>query len=306
VKQRLITVLIFALVVSAAASVLIYRLINSQITANTKAGTRVLMAARNLERGDLIKDADIKVADWGGTVPAGAIMKPEDAIGRGVIEPIYMGEPIVESRIAARGAGAGLAAIIPPGMRAVAVRVNDVAGVAGFVTPGMRVDILLAGNPPGEKTNVGTQTKTLLQNVEVLSAGQNIQKDNEGKPVSVPIVNLLVTPEQAEVMSLASNEERIQMILRNPTDKEDSKTRGTAVEYLFNGVNGMPGPQVAPKQVAVKRAAPKPPPPPPVAAAKPEPPKVVPPIIVEVIHGSRRADAKFQPENDTKASEAKQ
>jgi pilus assembly protein CpaB len=305
VKQRLITVLIFALVVSAAASVLIYRLINSQITANTKAGTRVLMAARNLERGDLIKDADIKVAEWGGALPPGAILKPEDAIGRGVIEPIYLGEPIVESRVAAKGAGAGLAAIIPPGMRAVAVRVNDVAGVAGFVTPGMRVDILLAGNPPGNTNTVGTVTKTLLQNVEVLSAGQNIQKDNEGKPVSVPIVNLLVTPEQAEVMSLASNEERIQMILRNPTDKEESKTRGTAVEYLFNGVDGMPGPKTAPKAVAAKRAAPKPPPPPVAAKAEPVKPPP-PPIIVEVIHGSRRADAKFEPENNTKASEAKQ
>jgi pilus assembly protein CpaB len=304
-KQRLVSVLIFALVVSAAASVLIYRLINSQITANAKPGNQVLTATRNLERGDLIKDTDIKVADWGGAVPQGAIMKPEDAIGRGVIEPVYMGEPIVESRIAARGAGAGLAAIIPPGMRAVAVRVNDVAGVAGFVTPGMRVDILLAGNPPSQKSNVGTQTKTLLQNVEVLSAGQNIQKDNEGKPVSVPIVNLLVTPEQAEVMSLASNEERIQMILRNPTDKDASKTRGTAIEYLFNGVDGMPGPQVSPKQVAVKRAAPQPPPPPP-PAAKPEPVPTPPPIIVEVIHGSRRADAKFQPETENKASEAKQ
>jgi pilus assembly protein CpaB len=304
-KQRLVSVLVFALVVSAAASILIYRLINSQITASAKPGNRVLVASRNLERGDLIKDTDIKVADWGGDVPQGAIMKPEDAIGRGVIEPVYMGEPIVESRIAARGAGAGLAAIIPPGMRAVAVRVNDVAGVAGFVTPGMHVDILLAGTPPGNPSNVGTLTKTLLQNVEVLSAGQNLQKDNEGKPVSVPIVNLLVTPEQAEVMSLASNEARIQMILRNPTDKEASKTRGTAIEYLFNGVDGMPGPPVAPKQVAVKRAAPKPPPPPP-PAAKPEPVKAPPPIIVEVIHGSRRADAKFQPETDNKASEAKQ
>jgi pilus assembly protein CpaB len=222
-----------------------------------------------------------------------------------VIEPIYLGEPIVESRVAAKGAGAGLAAIIPPGMRAVAVRVNDVAGVAGFVTPGMRVDILLAGNPPGNTNTVGTVTKTLLQNVEVLSAGQNIQKDNEGKPVSVPIVNLLVTPEQAEVMSLASNEERIQMILRNPTDKEESKTRGTAVEYLFNGVDGMPGPKTAPKAVAAKRAAPKPPPPPVAAKAEPVKPPP-PPIIVEVIHGSRRADAKFEPENNTKASEAKQ
>ena len=95
------------------------------------------------------------------------------------------------------------------------------------------------------------------------------------------------------------------MILRNPTDKEESKTRGTAVEYLFNGVDGMPGAKEAPKAVAAKRAAPKPPPPP--AAAKAEPVKPPPPpIIVEVIHGSRRADAKFEPETNTKASEAKQ
>src|SRR5690242_20029767 len=93
----------------------------------TKPGNQVLVATRNLVSGDLIKDGDVKSADWGGAVPTGAILKPEDAIGRGVIEPIYLGEPIVESRIAAKGAGAGLAAIIPPGMRAVTVRVNDVA-----------------------------------------------------------------------------------------------------------------------------------------------------------------------------------
>ena len=181
-----------------------------------------------------------------------------------------------------------MAATIPPGMRAVAVRVNDVVGVAGFVTPGMRVDILIAGNPPGAGAQAGTQTKTLLQNIEVLSAGQNIQKDAEGKPVSVPVVNLLVTPEQAEILSLASNETRIQLVLRNPTDKETVKTPGTAVAYLFNGRE--PKPVSAPK---AKPVAPKPAPAP-VAQAAPVPDKVN--ITVEVIHGSKKSETKFQEE----------
>src|SRR6266851_4260606 len=180
-NKRFISVLAFALIVSAGASYILYQLISAQMAASAKnTGNRVLVASRNIELGALIKDGDVKMADWGGAIPAGAIMKPEDAIGRGVVQPIIDGEPIFESRIAPKGAGAGLAATIPSGMRAVAVRVNDITGVAGFVTPGMHVDILIAGNPPGAGTNTGTISKTLLQNIEVLSAGQNIQKDVEG------------------------------------------------------------------------------------------------------------------------------
>jgi pilus assembly protein CpaB len=175
-------------------------------------------------------------------------------------------------------------------MRAVAVRVNDIVGVAGFVNPGSHVDILIAGNPPGAGNSAGTVTKTLLQNMTVLSAGQNIQKDAEGKPVSVPVVNVLVTPEQAEILSLASNDARIQLVLRNPNDKEEAKPPGTALAYLFSGLKKPPADETkagAPRQV---RKPPPPPPPPP----KPEPVKVAPPpITVEVIHGSRRAEAKF-------------
>ncbi len=297
-KNRLILVLVFALVVSAGASVLIYKLVAAQLASHANQPTNhVLVASRNLVAGDLIKEGDVTVANWGGAIPQGAIQKPEDAIGRGVIEPIYAGEPIVESRIAARGAGAGLAAIIPAGMRAVAVRVNDVAGVAGFVTPGMRVDILVAGNPPGG-SSIGTQTNVLLQNLEVLSAGQDIQKDAEGKPVSVPVVNLLVTPEQAEVLGLASNEARIQMVLRNPTDKEQTKTRPTALAYLFNGVDGMPG-REEPKKAAV-RAVPRRVIQPVKAAA---PPPVI-PITVEVIQGTQRTEAKFVVKNPAAAGTA--
>src|SRR5579863_3500496 len=220
-NKRLLSVLGFALVISALASVVLYRLISTKLADTTKPATiQVAVASHDLEVGTLIKDGDLKIVDWSGPQPKGAILKPDDTVGRGVVATIYEGEPILDSRLASRGAGAGLAATIPRGMRAVAVRVNDVVGVAGFVVPGMRVDILIAGNPPGAQGNLGTQTKTLLQNIEVLSAGQNIQKDSEGKPVSVQVVNLLVTHEQAEILSLASNETRIQLILRNPLDTD--------------------------------------------------------------------------------------
>jgi pilus assembly protein CpaB len=299
VNKRLLSVLIFALAVSAVASFLLYRLIVAQMSSSAKtAEVQLLVASRTLQTGELIKDSDVKLADWGGPMPAGSFLKPEDVVGRGVVEPIYAGEALVDSRIAPRGAGAGLAATIPAGMRAVAVRVNDVVGVAGFVTPGMKVDILIAGNPPGNSA-AGTQTKTLLQNIEVLSAGQNIQKDAEGKPVSVPVVNLLVTPEQAEVLSLASNETRIQLVLRNPTDNAVVKTPGTAIAYLFNGREAVPPP---PAKRPVKRAAPvKPVPaaPPPVAApAAPE--KMA--ITVEIINGSKKSETKFVQDKDNKDS----
>lgn len=164
-------------------------------------------------------------------------------------------------------------------MRAVAVRVNDVVGVAGFVVPGMKVDILISGIPPGGSAG-GPRVKTLLQNIVVLSAATNIQKDPEGKPLPVPVVNLLVTPEQAEILSLASNETRIQLILRNPLDNEPSKTSGVALGGLFSGEKAAP--------VAHARPAPKPMAAPP--AAVPAPLK---PFSIEVLNGPRRTEVKF-------------
>ncbi|HEV2198374.1 MAG TPA: Flp pilus assembly protein CpaB [Bryobacteraceae bacterium] len=297
-KQRFLVVVLFALAVSAVASVVLYRLISSQLSSNqAPPTTKLVVAARNLNGGELIKDSDVKVADFVGAPPPGAILKPEDAVNRGVVEQIYQGEVVLESRLAAKGAGAGLAAIIPQGMRAVAVRMNDVAGISGFATPGQHVDVLIAGNPPGGNPALGTVTKTLLQNIEILSAGQSIQKDAEGKPVSVGVINLLVTPEQAEIMSLASNEARIQLVLRNPTDREETKPPGTAMAYLFKGGAAPPDKSgTAPARAAVKRAPPPPPPPPP-AAAPPKPPPPPPPITVEVFHGSRKTESKFQAED---------
>lgn len=302
-KQRLVFVVLFALVVSGAASAVLYRLISAQLAASkVSATTKVVVATHNLPSGDLIKEVDVKVADWNGPVPVGAITKVEDALNRGVLETIYQGEPLVENRVSKPGAGAGLASMIPSGMRAVAIRVNDVVAVSGFAAAGSHVDVLIAGNPPGGNQATGTVTKTLLQNVEILSAGVNIQKDAEGKPVSVPTVNLLLTPAQAEIMSLASNEARIQLVLRNPTDKEEAKPPGTAMAYLFSG--GVAPPPAAAGAATARQARRTAPPPPPPAAPKVVVPPPPPPINVEVIHGSRKTEQKFQSEEKDKTSEA--
>ena len=281
-SQRVFTVLLIALVIAAGASYMVYRLVRTRIgLAAGPATSEILVAARRLELGMLVKDIDVRPGPWLGPVPPGVLLKKEDAVGRGVMSAIYEGEPIVDSRLAAVGAGAGLAATIPPGMRAVAVRVNDVVGVAGFVVPGMRVDVLISGIPP-RAAAAGARVKTLLQNIQVLSAATNIQKDPEGKPIPVPVVNLLVTPEQAEILSLASNETRIQLILRNPLDTEPSKTSGVVVDSLFSGEKPAPPP------VAHARPAAKAAPPPLVQPAPPSPP-----FLVEVLNGPRRTELKF-------------
>jgi pilus assembly protein CpaB len=295
-SKRLLSVLAFAFIVSAAASLLLYKAISSRMKREEKGPmTQVMVATRNLPVGTLISDLDVKVGSWPGPLPPQAITKKEDVVGRGVIANVYEGEPILDSRLAPKGAGAGLAATIPPGMRAVAVRVNEVVGVAGFAVPGMRVDVLVMGQPPGGGAGAGTITRTLLQNIEVLSAGQNIQKDAEGKPVTVQVVNLLVTPEQAEILSLASNDMRIQLVLRNPLDTKEIQTPGTTAAALLGRV-APPAPESRPKstpvkaQHVVKKEAPAP-----VVAQR----KAPVPIIVEVITGSQRRETKFQQQEES-------
>jgi len=290
-SKRLISVLIFAFIVSAGASFLLYRLVSSRMSADAKQPTtQVMVASRTLPIGTLISDMDVKMGAWSGPLPLNAMTKKEDVVGRGVIQTVIEGETILEARLAPRGAGAGLAATIPEGMRAVAVRVNEVVGVAGFVVPGMRVDILVMGQPPSGGGGVGTITKTLLQNVEVLSAGQNIEKDAQGKPVTVQVVNLLVTPEDAEILSLASNDMRIQLILRNPLDNKETKTKGTSAAEILGGAKPKPAeqparrPRVIPKEVPVPMA----------------PPAKKVPVIVEVITGPQRQEVQFPQEEKQK------
>lgn len=287
-NKRFLPVLAMALLIAGAATLLFWKLMAGRPRNEPKAivTTRLVVAARNLAVGTLLRDPDLSDVDWPGALPDGANTRREDVLGRGVIATMYKGEPVLNTRLAPKGAGAGLAATIPPGMRAVAVRVNEIIGVGGFVVPGMRVDVLISGAPPDAPKSMGTLSRTLLQNIEVLSAGQNIQKDQEGKPISVPVVNLLVTPAQAETLNLASTETKIQLVLRNPLDTEVAKTSGTAVANLFTGGDfKMPGSEPPPKPRIVRVTAPK----------RPQPKPVV---VVEVIEGSKKTQTKFQEPED--------
>ena len=295
-NQRFISVLVFAFIVAAGASLLLYRLMAARVPAKASVPTaKVIVASHNLDLGRMITDTDLKQADWTGIVPPGSLLKKEDAVGRGVISAMYEGEPILESRLAPKGAGAGLPSMIPPGMRAVALHVNEVVGVAGFVVPGMRVDILISGNPPTGNAGMGTLTKTLLQNIEVLSAGQEFKKDVEGKPISVQVINVLVTPQQAEQLSLAANQTTIQLVLRNPLDTQVAKTNGAAVSQLFGALPKRNANELEVQQrPLVKR--PKPvtvAPPPPVIAPPPPKPQT---FVVETISGTRKAEQRFTEE----------
>ena len=273
-NRKLLTILFCAFLVAAGCSFLVYRIVgNSVASAHKSATTRVVGAAADLKLGTILTAANLATVDIAGPLPKGAIIKPEDAIGRGVVSDLFQGEPILETRLAPKGSGGGLAATITQGMRACAVKVDEVVGVAGFVTPGMRVDVLISGDPPGPPNpKVGTKVKTLLQNIEVLSAGTDIQKDAEGKPQQVHVVNLLVSPEQAEVLSLASNHTQIQLVLRNPLDTNVAAVPGSAMANLFAG----------PETVKDKPGS--------LAKLAHKAPQM---ISVEVFNGTQRTDHKF-------------
>jgi pilus assembly protein CpaB len=296
-NKRFVGVLTFAFLVAAGASLVLYRVLINR-PESTKAAqvmAQVALANRDLEVGTVLKEDDIKVSEWPGQIPIGATARTQDLVGRGVTTAIFAKEPIIESRLAAKGAGGGLAAMIPPGMRAVAVRVNEVVGVAGFVVAGMHVDILISGNSPGASQAMGTQTQTLLQNIEILSAGQDFKKDNEGKPILVQVVNMLVTPTQAEQLSLASNQTTIQLVLRNPLDHEVAKPPGTALHNLFN--MGKPMPTQASEASPRPRPAPRPAPV--VAQVAPPAPKET-PFTMEIISGAAKSEKKFTPAQEAK------
>jgi len=191
----------------------------------------LVVAAEPLSPGASITAAELKTIRVPVNLfPKGGYSRMEDIVGRPVISSIGGDEPVVDSRLAARGSGFGVAPMIPPGMRAASVRVNDVAGVAGFVLPGMRVDVLVTGKPPGADD---TFTATVLQNVTVLSAGQTVQTDGKSQSMSVTVVTLLVDPVQAESLTLAANEGHLQLVLRNSSDQKVEATARRELRELY-------------------------------------------------------------------------
>jgi pilus assembly protein CpaB len=291
--RRFLTVLgvslVFALVVSSIFYQFTARSGPSKKAENTEVRD-LIVTTRALGVGVMIRPADVKVAKIPqDAFPKGGYSKVEEVLDRPVISNILMEEAILEGRLAPKGSGLGLAPTIPVGMRAVTVRVNDVAGVAGFVIPGMHVDVLVTGRPPGDDGDI---TATCLQNVLVLAAAQTLQPDARGQAIQAPTVTLLATPEDAEILTLANIDGHIQLVLRNSSDQDMSKTPGRYVSELYGTNRRAPVKNSAPKTTPTANDAPKTRPrpveeapkplPPPVQAAVIPPPPPPPDQIVEI------------------------
>jgi pilus assembly protein CpaB len=286
--RRFMTVLGVSLVFALVVSAVFYQMTAKSSTAKKVEPTDqkdLVVTTRPLGVGVMIKTADVKIVKVPTLAfPKGAFSKVEDVLDRPVISNMLLEEAVLEGRLAAKGSGLGLAPTIPVGMRALTVRVNDIAGVAGFVLPGMRVDVLVTGHPP---TTDGDMTSTVLQNMLVLSAGTTIQPDARGQAIQAPSVTMLATPDQAELLTLAGNDGKIQLVLRNSSDEGMEKTEGRIVSELYG--NRKPAKPVTPGYTPKPAPAPKPvavaaPPPPPVVLAPPPPP----PDQVVMIRGTQR------------------
>ena len=182
----------------------------------------IMVAARDLPAGTIVRREDVETIGWpGSAIPEGFTMQAGEVVGRGLIVEIRKNEPMLGWKLAQKEAGGGLSITIPEGMRAVSVEVDEVVGVAGFVLPGTRVDVLATVMPGTDRRQI--TTRTILQNVRALAADQRYQQDIEGEPQYVTVVTLLVTPDQAEALTLAATEGRIQLALRNTLDAEPAR-----------------------------------------------------------------------------------
>lgn len=268
-NSRIVTALAISAGLALVITGVFYQVALRDATAREIPMSEVVIAATDLEVGSEIQPGELRVKPWpSGQLPRDGFEDIELVIGRVPMSRILAEEPVLDRRLAAPGAGVGLATKVPDGMRAMSIRVDDVNGVAGFVVPEARVDVLITG-VPRDNPSGGRMTKTILGNVRVLSAGEHLAPDASGRPQRVPVVTLLLTPEQSEMVTLAQSQGRIQLVLRNANDAEVATTTGVRESDLFG---------VTVKTINVSRPAPRP-----VLTPAPAPP---PPVEVEVYRGS--------------------
>ncbi len=233
-QRRLWFVLVMALASGGLAGYLALQYLRRQPTPSDPGGpapVQAAVAARDLPIGTILAAEDVRLVDWpAAALPIGLARTVDAVVGRGIIAAVSANEPLLASKLADPEAGGGLAMTIPEGMRAVSIKVDEVVGVAGYVLPRTRVDVLVTLDPRQEGRE--PTTRVVLQNVRVLTAGQSIDHRGEGEPQLVPVVTLLVSPEQSEILTLAATEGRIQLALRNGLDDDEVDTPGALVSRL--------------------------------------------------------------------------
>jgi pilus assembly protein CpaB len=282
-RTRLLMIGVLALTAGVIAALWAYKTLQQRSGIGGDPGVQVIVAANDLQVGAKITERDIRIINIpAADLPAGAPRGKNQVLDHGVILPITKGDFILPTKLAGENAGAGLPSLIPPGMRAVSVRVNEVVSVAGFVTPGTRVDVLLTGTPgaSGEQ-----QTTTVLQNVAVLASGHTLERTATGEAQTTAVITLLVSPDDAQRLTLASSEGHIQLALRNPLDTKQDEVPASNSRGLFKGM-AVPA---AVKPVSVHRpAAPKP-------TIEPTPPSRG--VSVEVYQGDKKTSVQCNEEN---------
>ena len=276
-RNRLLLIGFIALALGAFVSFVVYRNLQSRAGSKAPPGEEVVVAADDLQVGTKIEDKDIRLVHFpSNDLPAGCFHQKSKVVGRGVVLPIARGEFVLPNKLAGENAGSGLPSLIPPGMRAVSVRVNDTTSVSGFVQPGTRVDVLLTGNPQGSNEQ---QTTTVLENVAVIATGQRLERNSAGEAQSAPVITLLVSPDDAERLTLASSQGHIQLALRNPLDTQQTDVAAVKSNSLYkNGAEPAPAtePRSRPKRVVVQA-----------------PPSIPTTYTVEVYKGDKKEEEKF-------------
>jgi len=232
-RTRLMMIGALALALGAFVSLFVFKNLQAKNGQNGVAGVDVVIAANDIQVGAKVEEHDVRLAKFPALdLPQGAYGKRSQVLGRGVVVPIAKGEFILPTKLAPENAGSGLPSLIPPGMRAVSVRVNEVVSVAGFVTPGTRVDVLLTGTPAG---GTEPQTTTVLQNAAVIAAGHTLERSATGDAQNTPVITLLVSPDDAQRLTLASSEGHIQLALRNPLDTLQDEVAASNSKGIYKG-----------------------------------------------------------------------
>src|ERR1700680_4288907 len=274
-QNRMILGLAVAILLALVLSTFVYRKFQQASTVKPVVTQHIVVASAPLQLGTLVDTNNLRLIAWPADEPVtGMFTRIEDCANRALITPVAANELILENKLAPKGSGGGLSATIPEGMRALSVAVNDVVAVAGFVMPGTMVDVLVTGRvSAGAKGGEDNITRTILENVRVLAAGQKIEQDREGKPQTVPVITLLVSPEDAAKLTMAANQGKLQLALRNTVDSKVVAPAPVLQATLFGG-SAPPPP--------AKHTGP---------GKSPQPPPA--PYVIEVISGSKRENKSF-------------
>ena len=277
-QRRSVVVVAVATAAASLSAFGVYRAITHIPVRRVEIATHhAVVAAKTMPMGTQLTAESVKLVEWPAKTPLTGGFDGLDAVlGRGLIAPVVENEPLIESKLAPKAAGAGLSPAIPSGMRAMSIKVNEVIGVAGFVVPGTRVDVMVTLKRTEAKDSM---TRVVVSDVQVLTAGTRYdqQKARDGQPIPTSVVTLLVTPPDAERIALAASEGEVMLTLRNPMDRKPTETSGVRTAALLGQAAAAPVAHAErPRRVAVE----------PVAAPVP----VSKIYSVEAIRGAKRSE----------------